>query len=641
MYIIKDKTTKLQITFEPLNNLDAVISYSDTTVGENSETYFEKLFKYSIDNISFSDPQPLIDENLASLELDSTQTYYFVFDYVKIGTGELVFTDFSLSYVEASLPMTKKVNQNCCELVTDQVQSYIGNKCDLRSIFNPAKLDQTYELTNQLNTWISGQYGHCVKYYRVSPEESSRDVILKEYSLYDVVEVKEINVVVPDNEFPDNAPQFQPFDMDFLEMPWDVQIGVREWCNVFGDNTNPKRQDILYFPITNRIYEIESAYFFKDFVSKGTYWKIALVKYQDKVNRDFSESVEETIEHEFEEMTKSVDDAFGKERVEEIEKIVKTPQYEVIGLGEYDSTRLGLAKGLEIRRENLENNYTVFSKFNYNLSTASAEYVSPYESVAVEYRAKPELQVNENLGFTAWFRIDDTKLQGNKSIASISPFSADQALIEFNFDHGFLTGEIVKISGINDVNGLYEVEVKSDSEILIRKQLSGSYLQLSGVTAQKQLINNILYGYDLNEEKGIVVGVMNTGLVVKFNSRTYTFEFDFERDKWYATVINFGNIFNQVSAFIYDRSQPQGSSKLNKLYENTQVLAKGEFSLDDTYKVLGGNLSLTNLRLFEKAIEPEAHSNILSQYVVKDNQLSIIIDNAVDPLRLNRSKQTR
>ena len=41
---------------------------------------------------------------------------------------------------------------------------------------------------------------------------------------------------------------------------------------------------------------------------------------------------------------------------------------------------------------------------------------------------------------------------------------------------------------------------------------------------------------------------------------------------------------------------------------------------------------MTNIRVFNTPIEVEQHSNVLNQYVVRDNQLAQVIDNAIPSL---------
>jgi hypothetical protein len=52
-------------------------------------------------------------------------------------------------------------------------------------------------------------------------------------------------------------------------------------------------------------------------------------------------------------------------------------------------------------------------------------------------------------------------------------------------------------------------------------------------------------------------------------------------------------------------------------------------------------MKITNVRMFKKPIESEQRLNILQQYVVRDNQLATIIDNAIPSIQLRRYNQAR
>ena len=54
-----------------------------------------------------------------------------------------------------------------------------------------------------------------------------------------------------------------------------------------------------------------------------------------------------------------------------------------------------------------------------------------------------------------------------------------------------------------------------------------------------------------------------------------------------------------------------------------------------------GQMKQTNIRLFKKVIGQGQHRNILQQYVVRDNQLAEIIDNAIPSIQLRRYNQSR
>jgi hypothetical protein len=62
---------------------------------------------------------------------------------------------------------------------------------------------------------------------------------------------------------------------------------------------------------------------------------------------------------------------------------------------------------------------------------------------------------------------------------------------------------------------------------------------------------------------------------------------------------------------------------------------------NNAYKVLGGPLYLSNLRIFQNMIEKEKQSAILNQNVVGDSQLAIIIDNAKPVLKLPKIAKNR
>ena len=62
---------------------------------------------------------------------------------------------------------------------------------------------------------------------------------------------------------------------------------------------------------------------------------------------------------------------------------------------------------------------------------------------------------------------------------------------------------------------------------------------------------------------------------------------------------------------------------------------------DKQYSLMPGKLKMTNIRLFKKTIGHDQHKNILQQYVVRDNQLAEIIDNAIPSIQLRRYNQSR
>jgi hypothetical protein len=113
------------------------------------------------------------------------------------------------------------------------------------------------------------------------------------------------------------------------------------------------------------------------------------------------------------------------------------------------------------------------------------------------------------------------------------------------------------------------------------------------------------------------------------------------KDRYYAVVLNMSNSFDQLSLFLWESqsqtglNDPTQTAELNNIYTQTVILtSKIELPDNHNWRILGCNMHLTNIRIFIKPIEIDQQSLILSQYVVDDNQLADIIDNASPQLRL-------
>ena len=134
-------------------------------------------------------------------------------------------------------------------------------------------------------------------------------------------------------------------------------------------------------------------------------------------------------------------------------------------------------------------------------------------------------------------------------------------------------------------------------------------------------------------------------------------------DDWYGFVFNFSNLFKQYSVNVWQMLyDPENSSAqtsdlgLVHLKEGITT-TKYTYSIssdvetsnqvetfqtdNNSYKILGSPLYLTNLRIFQNMIEKEKQSSILNQNVVGDSQLAIIIDNAKPVLKLPKIAKNR
>ena len=120
-------------------------------------------------------------------------------------------------------------------------------------------------------------------------------------------------------------------------------------------------------------------------------------------------------------------------------------------------------------------------------------------------------------------------------------------------------------------------------------------------------------------------------------------------DEWYGLVINMSNTFRELSVHVYyldeatNRNRPQDATNNLELQfsETRSVTQAFIWELDRPYRLKGGKLKLTNLRLWKKTIEEEQHSNILNQSLVRDAHLALMVDNAIPSLSYQRYRNAR
>lgn len=262
---------------------------------------------------------------------------------------------------------------------------------DSANIFQPYSLNKSNNLYRQLVEISSDVFGHSVRYYRTEPDQRSKDVIFKEYSLFEVAASGDLKVSVPDNEFPTEAFNYDIFGMGFDD--FEIHITDYQFEKTFGQGLRPRIKDYLYFPINNKMYEVKMVELADEFNIQHTYWRVMLGKYQER------SAVEKpaAIEAEMQDLVVSVDDVFGEEREEVFEKDTKPQQLKTTAHQWDDGVRQSSASKLMIQDYDLKNRWTIVSKNYYDLSSVTTD------EIAIDYVEKSKQSIDENLSLTAWF----------------------------------------------------------------------------------------------------------------------------------------------------------------------------------------------------------------------------------------------
>lgn len=215
---------------------------------------------------------------------------------------------------------------NCYSICFDQSNAFLKEFCDSSNLLQPyTGLDCALELQQQLSDSVVCMFGIPIYYLRVTPNQESVDYTFKEWTLHNVVDIKQMKLMIPDGTMPSSNPKLTDFDFDW-EVDWDTELSKRQFAKAFGDTAFPKQRDLVYVPLMKRLWEVNSAYDEKNegLLWRPTTWKLALVKYNEKTNvdkGDFENLIDGWLVNKYE-------DTFGeKERVEQ-ERQSASPQLE-------------------------------------------------------------------------------------------------------------------------------------------------------------------------------------------------------------------------------------------------------------------------------------------------------------------------
>lgn len=432
------------------------------------------------------------------------------------------------------------------------------------NLFNPYNLNKSTKFVKQITGLVSNIFGHSVNYFRTEPDLRTEDVTLMEYSLHDVVDNKEIKILVPGNEFPEESITFDIFGMDFAN--FEIHITQEEFDKAFGvkdaqgnliKSRYPRSKDYLYIPIINRMYEVHTIALADEFNKSNTYWRVMLTKYQERTSVsknqfDISTDV----------LTTGIDEVFGEKQSKEQEKVTNPSQFKTVLSTFKDGTRKFYNTACEIVDFELKNRWTIVSKNYYDLDKVDDN------EICIEYETPSKLGTSENMAITGWF---NPRFEQNTG------------------DH-FIIGDPTAISGFKTY--------LNDSEFKV---------MVNG--------NTTTFQHGLNLEK-----------------------------RWYSFILNISNEFSSMSLSIYNLNEnglPQSNStQLTEVYNNVKP-AGLIWNSNSNFQLRGNSMYMTNIRIFEEIIEDEQRSNILNQYIVRDNQLATLIDNAIPSIGFQKFRHTR
>jgi len=630
---------------EPYKNVVEVISFTDEVLGEDTSCFYMKSFRWGTDGVQYSDWIELTDPNLQGIQLTPTEPFWIEYKYEQMGNCDLEFVSIALEIVTDGGVICKVPQVECCDSQdASGAQNLVIDCCG--SSWNPYDVSRAVQTYNQMSAVVSDMFGFCVKYYKTKADQRSADVILTEYTLFDVIQSSEVKILVPDNELPTREIQFNPMMMDF-PVQFEIHIVKSAFEKVFGIGSKPEMRDYLYFEqYMNKMYEVDAISEADDFLYSGSYWRVSLVTYQKRTAVQFPDK---NIEIETDNLISNVETVLGEARQQEYEDVRKPNQYNTIGTLANDYVRRILDKKLLIKEENLYNRWTIISKYHYNLSSMNEG------DETIEYRYKNGWTTDENRSFTSWFRPKYNTPTGNNILISGISDSGGNAVIETNGlptdpRQAISVGNYIVISGTQDYNGIHKIlSITGDDITLATSYISSGVL---GTPRFRKEVGNTSLVYDSDSGRLFSITQTLNWFIILIDGVQHSYKLteqglQLAANEWYAFVINMNNTARQLSLFIYKRSEtsgvlnPERTAELELAYIRTDSVAQTEIPSDESWKLIACQSDITNIRIWNATIEQELHDLILSQYVVRDTHLTELIDNASPELLVTKVTNPR
>jgi len=646
---------------EPVPNVVDIASISEfIDLNGNNPQYLTKTFRWSRDGqnwslwIPFANAGTTISSEIERVFFEfkyvyDDSTYNALAQPVVIEEIQLGVVSNSTAPAETSVSQLQCTSEGCPVVVADREAS-----------FNPYGVDSAIGIARELSYQTNKIFGHEVVYFKTEPDRQSADFIFKEWTLYKTTNRKCIKIMVPDNTFPDSKPVFNEFGVDF-EVPFEIHIDHTYFQSIFGSDSQPRKRDYLYIPLTNRMYEIQGSYLFRGFMMEPIYWKVQLTKFHPNIDMLIED---QSIKQSLEDVILTTDELFGEEAKEQTQDALMKQQYTTISK-RFDEVRERVHPNLRSKILDLTYNYAPLIEHYYELSSIQPTL----QSYSPKSTNSTEDQYLDNSTPNQWYAYEDSEafqdwLSGRLNPGDTNYFNGGQTSITIDGPKDSFSpmGRYMLIEGWKALGSQTRKNLVLDSgKLNIKKsETAVIYREKQDLTKYNNLTffalvrfnqgftdSPILRTKDYNNGAGLSLasviwndaGTEKLRIVVTVNSTNYQFETGpVQRDTWYALFVPISNEFSQLGvvrySFLQDQANVKNFNKLVKDSASSSLLTTPMQSSAANYSLMAGNYSIANIRLFKTMVQEEDHDYIVSQLYVRDESMLALIDNAKPQLNV-------
>lgn len=436
------------------------------------------------------------------------------------------------------------------------------------------------ETQSKLNSWIQNTLSTPVTYFKISGVDTSRDVILNEFGIYEGSEGVCLGVHIKDNIIPTEKPEYKEWGLDWES--FEIEISVKTFSDVYGKGVTPTVGDFLYIKSVNRMYSVLSFFTERDVSGEPTSYTLKLSTYEGKKSIINEPGVTETLEN----ILISTEEIFSREIEDEFLDSRGTTDDHAFTLTT-DSQRSILSDKVIIKDKTLMNSGTRMFNHFYEMKEMSLG------EVLVMYKNEISLSKDDGTSISATLRFEEDILEvkaengiiesGQHRLLGVGTKLSDGSFITREENGKYFTNK--SFTGI--LNTLPTLNLGTIGEVLS--------IQISGKVFEVLDSNfNVLYSIDI-------------GLLPK---------------TWYTVIINFSNQHRFLGVYIWERNK-----KLPILEK--EIPLRDEIILkDETMYITAGVGQITNIRVLNKSIPVKHQRSYFMSDKVPQVSTVIIEDNA-------------
>jgi hypothetical protein len=635
MYTLSTVGENVIFKFDKYENVIAINAFTDD-LSEGAD--IKKEFAYSRDGSIYSDWTLITDITFSEFVIDPLLPFYIKFKYTLV-SGSATVSKVTLGFTKGSTA----TSTNTAPFLSASIQANFSNPYGIQFNPNPTlnfyKQGKAQDLHNKLSESTFNMFGHDSWYYRAMPRRYGTDAFLHEHSkLYTDVR-KCFKIMIPENEFNQTTPAFDPFGVQFSDqLPFEVEVNKTMFEKLYGKGQMPQKDDVIFIPILNMIYEVQSSFLFREFMNEGVFYKVALKKYQPSSSRDETINIIDEIEDNLGVDVVSADKLFGTELEEDAKRIIDKQQTDLKTVS-VDPVRLSLDNDMSINTDDIISSYNVtISDTYYDMSSVHDPALAG-ERIAVQYKGEFDTVNNDAHTFLSWVKATDVSGK-DATVTSFVQGGNGTYTVTLNRNFNVLgidSGYEIQIE--NTTKGIFFVGIVDNvsgntARLTLDDQMLAALIEQSPTWSAGSKTLRRASNMALMKSANFTLELVTANMLrMKIGAVSKLIGITDIGTSWTGIAVAISNEFKQLSVSTWQT----GSLYTEGNVINIDKIIIEDFEYDATitasnFYIPTSFAKITNLRVFTEYVNYDNIEIMMAKYVIENAHHAIVIDNAIEQL---------